>query len=273
MSIRRVEDVWGTAVGVHVEDDVESAAIDAVYRWFQRVDDLFSTWREDSEINRIGRGELTVAAASPEVGTVLALCEDVARVSRGAFDIAFAAAAAPDPSRGVAPLDPSALVKGWAVEAAASLLLDAGCRRFCINAGGDVLVRGGSSPGQPWRVGIRHPWDRDALAAVVSLADGAVATSGNYERGDHVVDARTGRPADALVSVTVVGSDLAMADAYATAAMALGPDGISWLSCRYGIEAMVITDDRQVVSTPGFERYTSLNVGPSQRGDDRAFQT
>lgn len=255
MSTRRVEHVWGTAVGIEVEDDIDPVAIDAAYRWFRRVDDLFSTWRDDSEIARIGRGDLTMAAASREVRTVLALCEEVTRVSDGAFDIAFAAGSASDPSRGVAPLDPSAVVKGWAVEAAAALLIDAGGRRFCINAGGDVLVRGGSASQRPWRVGIRHPWDREALAAVVSLTDGAVATSGNYERGDHVVDARTGRPPNGLVSVTVVGPDLTMADAYATAAMALGPQGIGWLSARDGIEAMVITDDRQVVSTTGFDRY------------------
>jgi FAD:protein FMN transferase len=253
--VRRVEERWGTAIGVEVVDDVEPEVVDALYRWFERVDELFSTWRDDSEISRIGRGELSSRDASAEVATVLALCDDVCRLSAGAFDITFGARAAIEPRPGLGPLDPSGLVKGWAVERAASMLLDAGARRFCINAGGDVAVRGRPSSGDEWRIGIQHPWERDKLAAVVRLVDGAVATSGCYERGDHVVDPRIGKPARGLASVTVVGPDLTMADAYATAAFALGPEGMAWLAERPGVEAMAITDERRVVSTPGFDGY------------------
>lgn len=253
--MRRVEELWGTAIGVEVVDDVEPEVVDALYRWFERVDELFSTWRGDSEISRIGRGELAPRDASPEVGTVLALCDDVCRLSGGAFDITFGARAALEPRPGLGPLDPSGLVKGWAVERAATMLLDAGARSFWINAGGDVAVRGRPSSGDEWRIGIQHPWERDKVAAVVRLVDGAVATSGYYERGDHVVDPRTGLPAHGLASVTVVGADLTMADAYATAAVALGPEGMAWLAERAAVEAMAITDERRVVSTPGFDRY------------------
>ena len=92
--MRRVEELWGTAIGVEVVDDVEPEVIDALYRWFERVDELFSTWRDDSEISRIGRGDLAASDASPEVATVLALCDDVCRLSGGAFDITFGARAA-----------------------------------------------------------------------------------------------------------------------------------------------------------------------------------
>ena len=106
------------------------------------------------------------------------------------------------------------------------------------------------------RLGIQHPWERDRVAAVLLVSDDAVATSGRYERGDHVVDPRTGRPALGLASVTVVGPDLAIADAYATAAVVLGPGvGMRWLATRVGYEAMGITDDRNVLLTPGFDRY------------------
>ena len=253
--MRRVEELWGTAIGVEVVDEVEPDVVDALYRWFERVDELFSTWRDDSEISRIGRGELKTLDASPEVGTVLALCDDVCRLSGGAFDITFGARAKVEPRPGLGPVDPSGLVKGWAVERAATMLLDAGARSFCVNAGGDVAVRGRPSSGDSWRIGIQHPWERDKLAAVVRLVDGAVATSGCYERGDHVVDPRTGMPAHGLASVTVVGPDLTMADAYATAAVALGPEGMAWLAEQPGVEAMAITDAQRVVSTPGFNRY------------------
>jgi FAD:protein FMN transferase len=135
------------------------------------------------------------------------------------------------------------------------MLLDAGARRFCINAGGDVAVRGRPASGDAWLIGIQHPWERDKLAAVVRVVDGAVATSGCYERGDHVIDPRTGSPAYGLASVTVVGPDLTMADAYATAAVALGREGMTWLAERPGVEAMAVTDAQRVVTTAGFDRY------------------
>ena len=112
---------------------------------------------------------------------MLERCDELRAATGGAFD-----ARAPLPGM----LDPTGLVKGWAVERAAALLERAGARRFLVDAGGDVVLRGG-----PWRVGIRHPRLRDRLAAVLELRDGAVATSGAYERGAHIVDPRTGRPA------------------------------------------------------------------------------
>ena len=250
--MRRVEELWGTAIGVEVVDDVELEVVDALYRWFERVDELFSTWRDDSEISRIGRGELAVADASPAVATVLALCDEVRALSGGAFDVTFGARARLDPRPGLGPLDPSGLVKGWAVERAAAMLLDAGVRQFCINAGGDVVVRGRPPAQAAWRIGIQHPWERDKVAAVVAITSGAVATSGRTERGDHVIDPRTARPASGLMSATVVGQDLAIADALATAAIAFGSIGAPWLA---DVAAFGITDEGTVVSTRAFDRY------------------
>src|SRR5207249_5369376 len=118
------------------------------------------------------------------------------------------------------------------------------------------LTRGHPSDAEHWRVGIQHPWERDRVAAVLAVADGAVATSGRYERGDHVLSPATGLPALDLASVTVVGPDLGIADAYATAAVVLGPaEGVRWLATRAGYEGMAITDTRAVLLTPGFDRY------------------
>jgi thiamine biosynthesis lipoprotein len=142
------------------------------------------------------------------------------------------------------------MVKGWAIERAADRLREAGVDRLCINAGGDVVVRGRD----PWRVGIQHPFEPGSIAAVVDGCDAGVATSGRYERGDHIVDPRTGEPAIGLASVTVVARDLGMAEAYATAAVALGRDGVEWLGSKPDVAAMVITDDREVLVTPTFDR-------------------
>jgi len=260
-SVHRVIEQWGTVISVDVrysdgDPPVSEWAIDACVAWFARVDDLFSTWRPDTEIMRIGCGELAVEDSSPEVRTVLELCEQMRLESDGAFDITFGACAKVAPRAGLVPLDPSGLVKGWAVARAGDLLRDAGASNFFINAGGDVVTHGHADATEIWRVGIQHPWVRDRVAAVLEVTDTAVATSGRYERGDHVLDPRTGLPATGLASVTVVGPDLAVADAYATAAAVLGPSvGIGWLTTRVGYEGMAITDDRVVLLTPGFDRY------------------
>jgi thiamine biosynthesis lipoprotein len=114
-------------------------------------------------------------------------------------------------------------------------------------------MRGRNADGGLWRVGIRHPWQADKLSWVLALSDGAVATSGTYERGEHVVNPRTGRPARGLRSVTVVGPDLALADAYATAALAMGEPGIAWLAKlgTSGYESAAVTDDGRAFSSAG----------------------
>ena len=247
--------MWGTVIRIDVRDAIDEHTIDALWAWFQRVDDLFSTWRDDSEISRLARGAITLAETSPEVPVVLELCEQMKFTSNGAFDIAFAADTRVVRRPGSSAIDPTGIVKGWAVDRAAGLLSVAGASNFSINAGGDVLVRGRPESRAVWRIGIQHPWQRDKTAAIVGLTDGAVATSGDYERGGHVVDPRSGRPAVGLVSVTVVTSTLTSADGYATAALALGRDGMAWLATLPDVAAMGITDDHRVVKTAAFDDF------------------
>ncbi|GGW38440.1 hypothetical protein GCM10010340_15230 [Streptomyces griseoloalbus] len=135
----------------------------------------------------------------------------------------------------------------------ADLLAAAGARRFCLNAGGDVVAAGG-----PWRVGVRHPEHADRLCTVLHLTDGAVATSARYERGDHILDGRTGRPATGLLSLTVVAPTLTEADTVATAAFALGREGIDWAAARPGCEVFAVDADRRVVRTSGFRTAGAL---------------
>jgi thiamine biosynthesis lipoprotein len=254
---RRVEEHWGTVITLDVRDDIAESAIDACFAWFGHVDDLFSTWRPDTEIMRYGRGALARDDLSRDVTEVLELCEGIRLESDGAFDIRVGSSANLDARPGRAPIDPSGLVKGWAVARASAMLRDAGAERYFVNAGGDLeaVGRPDDSP-HGWRVGIQHPWRRDQVAVVLEISGSAVATSGRYERGDHVVDPRSGRPAAGLASVTVVGPDLAIADAYATAAMVLGPvDGMVWLAGRVGYEGLGITEARRVVTTSGFDKY------------------
>ena len=255
--VLRVEPQWGTVISIDVHDPVDHAVVDGLFAWFRRVDDLFSTWRPETEISRIGRGELRVDDAQPEVRGVLARCEALKYDTRDAFDVEVARGMATH-LPGQAAVDPSGFVKGWAVEEAARRLTVAGVHNFSIGAGGDVLVRGRPEPDNdksPWRVGVQHPWERGQVSLVLGLSDCACATSGRYERGDHVLDPRSATTATKLMAATVIGPDLGVADAYATALMVLGvADGLSWLATKSSYDAALITPDARVVSTPGFDR-------------------
>ena len=142
-------------------------------------------------------------------------------------------------------------MKGWSVQVASDRLVAAGAGNHCLNAGGDVRVRGRPAAGEEWRVGIRHPWEALAVCWVISGTDLAVATSGTYERGYHVIDPYRGEPATVLRSVTVVGPDLGLADAYATAALAMGRAGLDWLAALDGYESGVVTEDGEAYRSPG----------------------
>jgi thiamine biosynthesis lipoprotein len=233
----------GTVVSFDVRgEDPQAAAVAAAVAWLHDVDAEFSTYKTDSAVSRFGRGELKRSAASERLRWIIDRCDRLKRETGGFFD-AYANGT----------FDPSALVKGWAVQRAADGLRAAGVERFCITAGGDVVVYGGRAAGKPWRVGIRHPHDSQAVGWVVE-ADGelAVATSGLYERGDHIVNPVSGRAPEGVLSVTVVGPDLGAADAYATAAFAMGADGPEWTLWMDGYQAMTILEDETVLTTPSF---------------------
>jgi len=242
-----VERMMGTVVGIQVaEPTIPMSAVEAAFAAIRDVDARFSPFKPDSEVSRLIRGELDEADLSADVTDVLGLCESVRLRSDGAFD---ARRHRPDGRP-----DPTGIVKGWAVERAARLLEAAGASSFAINAGGDVVVRGEPSPGRPWRVGIQHPLEPARVARVLLLRDGAVATSGIYERGLHIVDSRTGRPPCGLLSLTVVGPSLTYADAFATAAFAMGPDGVAWVARQPGYGAFAVTEDHRSVWTPLVDR-------------------
>ena len=149
-------------------------------------------------------------------------------------------------------VDPSGLVKGWSVDRAAAIADTLGWRNYAINAGGDIRLRGGALPDPVWRVGIQHPARRQQIVAVVAGDDLAVATSGAYARGEHVFDPHTHRPPQGVLSVTITGPDLATADAYATAAFAMGLDGPAWTARLRGYQALTLSADGRSLRTPGF---------------------
>ncbi|GAA4560212.1 FAD:protein FMN transferase [Planotetraspora kaengkrachanensis] len=237
----------GTVFSFDVRDDGFERAVAEAVEWLHRVDETFSTYRPESVVSRLDRGEITLADCPPEVVEVLRLCDEASRVSRGYFT--------PRPG---GRLDPSAVVKGWAIERASRILTRAGAANHCVNGGGDVQLAGSSASGGPWRVGIAHPLRPGELAAVVTGRDLAVATSGTAERGAHIIDPHTGRPATALASITLIGESLTMTDTYATAAFAMGDAARDWVGELEGFEAFAVTASGATWHTGDFPKLAVL---------------
>jgi thiamine biosynthesis lipoprotein len=248
------EAVMGTVVtfAIHAQAPrlVVDAALGEAVEWLHWVDDNFSTFKEGSEVNRFDRGELVAGDGSPELVHVLALCHRFARETGGYFDAWVSGH-----------FDPSGVVKGWSIDRASDILFDHGLADHLIDGGGDIRFRGVPLGSLPWRVGVRHPLDESAYCAALGVAEGAVATSGTYERGRHVIDPFSGQPSGELAAVTVVGPELTACDAYATAALAMGADAPAWLSSLPGFESQVVTPAGRGWRTGGFARLEMIDAG------------
>ncbi|MBB6393083.1 FAD:protein FMN transferase [Microbacterium thalassium] len=224
-----VRHIMGTAVSIHALTapgaDVDARpAMEACFAELREADRVFSPYREDSDISRIRRGELTIEQAAPDVAEVAAACSQWEESTQGRFS-----------ARWRGGFDPTGYVKGWAVERAAvrhlaPLVLQPGVIAAGINAGGDIQLFTADDSDWVWHVGIADPGRPGEVVATVDVRNGAVATSGSAERGRHIIDPRTGEPVDHVVSATVVGDGLAAADVWATAAAVAGFDDLSWLA-------------------------------------------
>jgi len=231
--------------GRHADTATGHRAWSAVTDQLREVDRIFSTYRDDSVINRLDRGELHIDQCPREVIEVLDLGREAEWQSGGAFSIYLPTAG------GRRRLDPSGVVKGWAVERASALLSDLDDTDFCLSAGGDMVCRTADVDRPNWRIGIEDPRNPRMLIAVVPIRSGAVATSGTAHRGQHLVDARTGLAVHGVASVTVVGSSLTWADIDATAAYARGAGAAAWLSGRPGRTGLIVWQDATTTMIDG----------------------
>ncbi len=238
---RFTQQVMGTVVSFDLHDPVPPGALAGAQRWLDHIDAVFSTYRANSDISRLDRGEARLADCDPDVAEVLELCARAHALSEGYFS-----------ATADGHLDPSGLVKGWAIERASELLREAGSHHHVVNGGGDIQTVGTTGSGSPWRVGITDPFRRGQILTSVGVTSLAVATSGVAERGHHVIDPRTGRPARQLASATVICPGLTDADVRATAAVARGLDALEWLGGLPGTAALVVTAGGDVASTPNW---------------------
>ena len=248
MSARETRLMMGMPITLEIADPAGAPAhLAAIFDYLTTVDETFSTYKPTSEISRLNQGALALAEASPDVRAVYALAEQTRQETGGYFD-----AQRPDG------YDPTGVVKGWAIANAAERLRQMGFRNFYVEAGGDLQAAGLNPAGQPWQVGIRSPFRPDEIVKVLSIRDGAVATSGSYARGQHIYNPLGGAgPLTDTVSLTVIGPDICDADRFATAAFAMGSAGISFIESLDGFEGYQIDPDGLAVLTSGFDRYVS----------------
>jgi thiamine biosynthesis lipoprotein len=233
----------GMPVTVHVVDDnARDEALDAVFDDFNLLDGTFSTYLLESAVSRINRGELQLEDAGQLVNHAVELCRLYERATDGYFSAWIDGY-----------FDPSGLVKGWAIDRACSILDGYRYNDYFVDAGGDVQTHGQNANGTAWRVGIRHPVERAKVARVVLASGLAVATSGTYEKGEHIRDPRSSTPANAWLSFTVVGPDILQADVYATAGFAMGIAGLDFVSRSAGYEAYGIDRQLRATYTAGFD--------------------
>jgi thiamine biosynthesis lipoprotein len=244
---RHVEHCMGTVFSIDVRaPGVDRAAIDAVVRYLHWVDETFSPYKPSSQISRLSRGYLSIDDCALEVSEVLARCDELSMETSGYFS-AYANGT----------LDPSGLVKGWAIQRASELLTATGSTNHCVNGGGDVQCAGSAEPGRPWRIGITHPLRPVEITAVVAGHDLAVATSGTAERGTHIVSPGGDEAMGCLASVTIVGTHLATVDAYATAAFAMGVAARTWIETCAGFYGLIVYTDGTQWSSPGLAADTA----------------
>jgi thiamine biosynthesis lipoprotein len=226
----------------------------------RKIDRLFSRYQPESEVSRInqlaGKAPLEV---SPETLECLRIAQKINDISSGAFDITLGyphffvlnvqKRKAYLKREGIT-IDLGGIGKGYAAEAARRLLLKKGAKSAMIDMRSSIAVFGK----RDWEIGIQHPRDEDKLLGSVILGDGqSLATSGDYERGEHIIDARIRVPAKGCQSVTVVGRNAAVTDAIATAVFVLGPvQGIQFIESQPGIEGMIVDRDGKIIQSSGF---------------------
>jgi FAD:protein FMN transferase len=219
--------------------------LDDVFNYFTYIDETFSTYKDNSEITKINNGKIKKHEYSNDMQKILTLCEDTKTESNGYFDIKYKGK-----------LDPSGLVKGWAIYNASQLVKKAGYYDYFVEAGGDIQASGKNKDGKPWRVGIKNPFKQEQIIKIVALENNAIATSGTYIRGQHIYNPlQPEKVTNDIVSASIIGPNIYDADRYATAAFAMGNDGLQFITTLHGFEAYIIYKDGEARYTKGFERY------------------
>ncbi len=245
MKVTRI--LMGMPVTVEVVDkNVSEKDIDEVYEYFKYIDEKFSPFKKTSELSKLNMG-ISPKNLSSDMKKVLKLCEQTKKDTLGFFNIYRNGK-----------YNTSGLVKGWAIKNAADILKQKGFKNYFVDAGGDIELHGKNKEGKTWKIGIRNPFNVDEIVKTISVANKGVATSGTYERGEHVYNPK-GKKQDEIVSLTVIAPNVYEADRFATACFAMGEKGILFLEKLANFEGYMINKAGLATQTSGFQKYVIQN--------------
>jgi thiamine biosynthesis lipoprotein len=256
--------MMGTLVTIQVVRPGAEAAIQGAFEWFRQIEETCTRFNPASELMQLTTQIGKAVPASAILYEAVRFALLVAEESGGAFDPTAGHSSNGDVTyrdvqldanqRTITLLRPLTLdlggvAKGLAVDTAARELQP--LEDFAIDAGGDLYLGGRNPEGGPWSVGIRHPRLDRELIETLHISNKAVCTSGDYERGQHILNPRTGAPPSSVASATVVAPTAILADALATAVFVLGPaEGMELLD-RAGVEGLILTPELKRYETRG----------------------
>ena len=296
-SFKRTQILLGTVVEIQVRDANEQKADDAITKAFaevKRIDDLFTTYNEESPVSKVNSLSYSIISVDSEIYGLIVLCDSITKLSNGSFDVSLDNLTevwgfyTDDPQlptkveidsallnsgwqkipllgdnkiikKGNVGLNFGAIAKGYAVDQAINVLKNNGIKTALVNAGGEI-----SLIGNDWIVGIQHPREINSLITKIKLDGLTVATSGDYEqyfeasgkRYHHILDPKTGYPSPGLQSVTIINKSNTIADALATAVFVMGKEkGMKLIETLDETEAMIINDKGKISYSSGFEKY------------------
>jgi thiamine biosynthesis lipoprotein len=244
MKITKV--MWDMPITVEIVDRFLNKDIfQELFSYFEHINSVFNTFEKSSEISRINRGEIDKDKWSDEMKEAMDLCEKTKKETEGYFEYK---------KNGI--IDPLGIVKGWAIKNGSDILLSEGYKNFYIEAGGDIQAHGHNEKDELWKVGIRNPFKLSENVKIVLLGNCGIATSGNYIRGNHIYNPfNPKQPIEDIVSLSVIGKNVCEADRFATAAFAMGKEGIYFIENIPGLEGYMISQNGVATFTSGFENY------------------
>lgn len=246
--MKQTKSIMGMPIAIEIlDEDVTDEIFEKVFDYFHYVDNKFSTYKKDSEITLINEGKILPKNFSQDMKTVLKLSARTKKETNGYFDI-----------HTNGKINPSGLVKGWAILNGAKILENLGFQNFYVDAGGDIQASGKNKNGKTWRVGIKNPFKQTEIVKTIYADNIGVATSGTYIRGQHIYNPhQPNKKITDIISLTVIGPNVYEADRFATPAFAMGKKGIDFVENLPGLEGYMIDKAGIATMTSGFEKYTT----------------
>lgn len=237
--------IMNMPIHIQIVDLGHEELIEKLFEYFHEIDERFSPYKETSEVNKINSHQLNPDSYSEEMKKILELAEKTKIETNGYFDVNFGNK-----------FNPSGIVKGWAIKEASEILDAENVQNYFVDVGGDIQTKGLNPEGKKWAVGIKNPFNTREIVKVAYLSGEGIATSGNYIRGEHIINPKTNKPVDEIASITVISADITDADRMATAAFVMGEKGIEFIEKLKNYEGFLITKEGIGISTSNFDKYT-----------------